>query len=292
MFTPRFVPVATNGSSEVIQDCTPVQTWRDLSGVVCAHGYAGPSWWAIELPRTGTFQLRRSEPGTINVYPAPEAPRTRIDDLYRRTVVPLFLQALGRETLHASAITTSRGAVAFCGDRGAGKSTIAYALAGRGFAQHADDTLVLNVSEGSVTTEPLPFIPRLRPASAAFFRGGPHRDEPSTVMAPRPVPLSTVFVLHRDDARVTPEVKRLNAAHALQALLEHAHCFEPGNPGERWRLLANYLEISTRVPVFDVTFAPGLERLDALLDSMQAAVGETHPTGVDMPAFSRTGATV
>ena len=274
MFTPRFVPVGTNGSREVNQDCTRVQTWRDLSGAVCAHGYAGPGGWSIELPQTGTFRLRRGSLDAIDVYPAPDAPRARIEDLYRRTVVPLFLQALGSETLHASAITMSRGAIAFCGERGAGKSTIAYALAARGFPQHADDTLVFNVGERSVTTEPLPFVPRLRPASAAFFRDTTHGNGPFMVARPQPAPLSAVFVLHRDEARVSPEVKPLAPAHAFKALLDHAHCFEPENPVERRRLLANYLDVSTRVSVFKVTFAPGLEALDTLLDRMLVAAAE------------------
>ena len=283
MFTLRFASRPAAAVVEVCQSGARVQTWRDVSGAVCAHGYAGPDCWAMELPGTGMFSLPRrsfSEGGlTIHAFPTPEATRERVEDLYRRTVVPLFLQALGGETLHASAITTSRGAIAFCGERGAGKSTIAYGLAARGFEQHADDTLVLRVSEGSVTTEPLPFTPRLRPQSAAFFRSS---DAPDTapVVSSQSEPLSAVFILERDETLRHPQVKKLAPPQAFQALLAHAHCFEPDNPTERRRLLANYLDISTRVQVFEVAYAPGLEGLDRLLDLVLGAAGvELPPEG-------------
>ena len=222
MFTPRFEPRTVADDRLGAQGSTRVQTWRDLSDVVCAYGSAGPDGWSMELPRLGTFRLDLASPDTIRVFAAPGASRERLDDLYRRTVVPLFMQAVGYETLHASAVTGSSGVLAFCGERGAGKSTIAYALARRGFAQYADDTLVLDVGDAAVTTQPLPFTPRLRPASAAFF----------------------------NDA---------GRGHATT--------------GSR-RLLQNYLEISTRVAILEVTFAPGLDGLDALLDDMLAAAGE------------------
>lgn len=272
MFTPRFEPRSLADDQVASQGGTRVQTWRDLSDVVCAYGSAGPGWWSMELPRLGTFRLDLASPDTIRIFAAAGASRERLDDLYRRTVVPLFMQALGCETLHASAVTGSSGVLAFCGERGAGKSTIAYALARRGFAQYADDTLVLEVADATITTQPLPFTPRLRPASADFFNGA----GPSHAMtgSSEPRKLAGLFILRRSGEGSRSEILRLSPSHALQAVLAHAHCFEPGNAAARRRLLQNYLEISTRVAIFAVTFAPGLDRLDGLLDDMLAAAGE------------------
>ena len=272
MFTPRFEPRTVADDRLGAQGSTRVQTWRDLSDVVCAYGSAGPDGWSMELPRLGTFRLDLASPDTIRVFAAPGASRERLDDLYRRTVVPLFMQAVGYETLHASAVTGSSGVLAFCGERGAGKSTIAYALARRGFAQYADDTLVLDVGDAAVTTQPLPFTPRLRPASAAFFNDAGRGH--ATTGSPEPRPLAGVFILRRAAEGSRSEVVRLPASHALPAVLAHAHCFEPENAGARRRLLQMSLEISTRVAIVEVTFARGLEGLDALLDDMLAAAGE------------------
>jgi hypothetical protein len=259
----------------------PVQTWTDLADVVCAYAYAGDGWWAMEIPQLATFKLDLSARDTIRVFARPGASRETIEDLYRRSVVPLFLQALGRETLHASGVAGSGGVLAFCGDRGTGKSTIAYGLARRGFVQHADDTLVVSVDNGAVSTVPLAFTPRLRPAARGFFdRGAGDSDVPQR-QETRAEPLATVFILHRDDARVEPGLTRLNPPAAFEALLRHAHCFEPGNPVQRRRLLQNYLDLSTTVPVVVVSFAPGLDGFDRLLDTLLETAGARQLAGVE-----------
>lgn len=258
-----------------------MQTWTDLADVVCAYAYAGEGWWAMELPQLATFKLDASARSTIRVFARPGADRAMIEDLYRRSVVPLFMQALGRETMHASAVSGSRGVLAFCGDRGTGKSTIAYALARRGLAQHADDTLVLSFDNGAVRTVPLQFTPRLRPAARTFFGHGAGIGDFPESHDTHAEPLATVFILRRDDACSEPRVTRLTPPAAFEALLRHAHCFEPGNPVQRRRLLQNYLDVSTKVPVFGVTFAPGLDGLERLLDRLLQAAGTRSLAAVE-----------
>src|SRR4029453_7921721 len=99
----------------------------------------------------------------------------------RRPVVPIALQALGYETLHSSAVRFSSGVVGICGDRYAGKSTLAYSLARRGYAQHADDMLVLDVGKGDVRSIPLPFDVRLRSEASSFWGFQPRRSDNEAV---------------------------------------------------------------------------------------------------------------
>jgi hypothetical protein len=277
MFDLRFES-ATTGVEQATLGGTLVQTWRDLSEAVCAQAYAGPGWWAMMLPRAGTFRLDLAAPHLIRVFVQPGGSPARLDDLYRRSVLPLLLQALGHETLHASAVKGSTGVLAFCGERRAGKSTVAYALARRGLAQHADDTLVLKV-ERAVTTVPLPFSPRLRPPSARYFANAPGYPATSPVNG-GPAHLAAIFILRPSDDAIEPEVIRLPPAHALQAVLAHAHCFDTESPAARTRLMRNYLELSTQVPVLAVTYRPGLQRLEALLDAVLASAGE--PSGAQV----------
>jgi hypothetical protein len=261
-------------ASEVacIEGGTRVQTWHDLADVVCAYGYAGDGWWAMHWPKLGTFRVDAAAVNIIRVFPASHASRARLQDLYRRSVVPLFLQALGHETLHASAVLGSKGVVALCGERGSGKSTIAYALARRGFPPYADDTLVMTATARGVRTQPLPFTPRLRPASAEFFGvDGGHMHAHERVAAP----LSVLFVLRPTTQSETLNIELLPSTPAFQALLAHAHCFEPDSERSRRRLLKNYLEISASVPVFAVDYTPGLDRIDALLEAILSAARES-----------------
>jgi hypothetical protein len=266
-------------ASEVacIEGGTRVQTWHDLSDAVCAYGYAGDGWWAMQWPKLATFRVDADAVNIVRVFAAPHASRAKLQDLYRRSVVPLFLQALGYETLHASAVQGSTGVLAFCGERGSGKSTVAYALSRRGFPQYADDTLVMSATSRGITTKPLPFAPRLRPASAQFFgveSAHPHAHE--RVAAP----LGTIFVLRPTPEPDTLKIERLPSTLGFQALLAHAHCFEPDSDRSRRRLLKNYLEISARVPVIAVAYTPGLERVDALLDAIVGAARERTPLAV------------
>ncbi|MGC4081799.1 MAG: hypothetical protein QM736_06755 [Vicinamibacterales bacterium] len=89
--------------------------------------------------------------------------------MYRRSVLPMALQMLGAEALHASAVATTRGIVCFSARSGIGKSTIAFGLRQRGFPQWADDGVVFRAGEGRVLATPLPYQARLRPTSQTLL---------------------------------------------------------------------------------------------------------------------------
>jgi hypothetical protein len=67
---------------------------------------------------------------------------------------------LGREPLHATAILTGRGAIAFMGESGFGKSTLGALMVAAGYPLVTDDMLVLNRTGEGFTAEPGP--PRLK----------------------------------------------------------------------------------------------------------------------------------
>ena len=252
---------------------SPVQIWRDLTDEVCAYGYAGPGWWSMEWPRLGTFRFGPALGSTVEVIPEPGVSVPRLEDLYRRSVLPLALQAVGRETLHASAVIGSAGVLAFCGARGTGKSTVAYGLRRRGFEQHADDALVLTIGDDEITTVSLAFAPRLRPDPAQLF--GAAADATPAGGGGAAQRLAAIFILRPDVQRDTaPAIDRLSPTDALPAALAHAHCFDTENPASRRRLLQNYLEIAARVRILTVSYRPGLERLELLLDTILAGAGQ------------------
>ena len=241
-----------------------VQEWRDDEGVTRAYGYVAPGWWAMEWPDWATFTFSAARP-TVDVYHQPSVSRERIEETYRRSVAPLQLQALGYETLHASGVSIDGQTVALCGERRAGKSTLAFALQRRGFAHRADDTVVLSVANGAVETLPLPFIPRLRPASARFFGTA----SPGAVdAAAHRETLGAVFVLSQEAALERCLVERMTGAAALSTLLAHAHCFEPDDAGARRRLVEHYLEVASAVPVYRLRFTPNLAELPLVMDSL------------------------
>jgi hypothetical protein len=69
-------------------------------------------------------------------------------------VLPSISVIRGYEALHAAAVDSPRGVVAFMGASGAGKSTLAFELVRRGWPLFADDQLTLGIEQGSVLAYP------------------------------------------------------------------------------------------------------------------------------------------
>ncbi|MDF2695232.1 MAG: hypothetical protein K0S65_3615, partial [Labilithrix sp.] len=108
-----------------------VTVWRDNDGAVAGYGSSnGPKKW-IHLPGVGAF---RFEPGRAEVvaFPLASASSHLVRDAFNRSVLPLALQGVGHEVLHASAVLARERVVALCAVSGTGKSTIACALDRRG----------------------------------------------------------------------------------------------------------------------------------------------------------------
>jgi hypothetical protein len=93
----------------------------------------------------------------------PEAPAWRRVLLTR--VLPNVAIAAGFEALHASAIATEHGVLAFLGPSGAGKSTLALEFVRRGRALFADDTVALSRLGGAVEAHPAGPFMNLPPAA-------------------------------------------------------------------------------------------------------------------------------
>jgi hypothetical protein len=259
-----------------LADAPDVEVWRGAGGSVVAYGTIldGQHW--IDMPGVARFRFgRRSR--SVMARPHPAAGPGLVEDAYRRTVLPLALQVQGTEVLHASAVRSPRGVVAFCAESGTGKSTLAAALGERGYPLWADDAIAVDTSNIPVMTVRLPFRLRLRPASAAFFGGeraarvaGPEVPEEG---AAERVRVAALFVLQRTD-RVAGavSVERLCASAALPAVLVHAYCFSLREPDRKRRMLQHYVRLVTGVPVFEVRIESGLERLPEVLDGIEQAL--------------------
>jgi hypothetical protein len=234
-------------------------------------------YW-LQLPGVASYRI--SDDGTsVAAIPDRRARPETIHDYYNRYVVPMALQALGCEALHASGIVSRRGVVAFCGQPQAGKSTTAYALRLRGYPQWADDSVVLAISGDGVKAVALPFRVRMRPASAEHFSfprtagilEGPAQIRPADTQ----VSLAVVCILNRQqegDSK-SVEVRRLRPAEAFHALLPHATCFNLSDQERKRKMLEQYFALARRVPVFGIGFAPGLEHLDDLADAIEDVIG-------------------
>ena len=250
-----------------------VEVWRQHDGAIAAYGgSAGHAHW-MRVPGAGTFTFANSAP-TVTAFPDPGVRLAVVEDAFRRSVLPMALQARGQEVLHASAVAGARGVFGLCAVSETGKSTLAYALSRRGYDVWADDALAFELADDGVTALSLPFSLYLRPRSAEYF--GIPADAPAAVHGgDRRADLAALFVLVRAaDDRAREPVRRLPQSDAFTAVLAHGYCFSLADVERKRAMMDAYLQLVTRVPIFEVRIAEGLERLPQLLDAIEAA-GQT-----------------
>ena len=254
-----------------------VEACHDARGDLLAYCRALNGTLRVDMPDLASFSYER---GAANVRAIPYRPLSPgfILDTYHHCVLPLILPALGREVLHASAVIGAEGVAALCGTSGTGKSTVAVALARRGYGIWADDAVAVDTAGCEPTAVLLPFTVRLRADSARFMDAAGERG---TSIAADPVdaqsaPLAVLCMLQRTpDATATVAIRRLEAAAACRAALAHAYCFSVKDVAQKRRTIWNYLTMTGRVPTYEIRFRPGLEHLPAVLDAIEAIVGRT-----------------
>jgi hypothetical protein len=242
-------------------------TWHDHDGAVCAYGHtAGDRRW-VHVSGVGAFGFTAR--GTqVRAVPLASASRELVIDTFRRTVLPLAIQARGDEVLHASAVRTGAGVVAVCAVSGTGKSTLAYALSRRGHVLWADDAVCFDASVDPIRAMPLPFAIRLRPESVAHFGFNGNR----TVERPLAAPLAATIVLERLEPGAAARLDRLSPTEAFPATLTHGYCFTIHDRERSGHMLDSYMELASRVPVFRLSFPAGLEQLDSMTDLIEDAL--------------------
>lgn len=246
----RLEPVAAELPTE-----PPEEIWRDSRGEAVAHGWVREGALTMGFPGLGGYRFSAAG-GPVTGAPVPGANSRMLEPTYWKSVVPFVLQARGYEVLHASAIAATGGVAAFCAISETGKSTLARALGRRGHCPWADDAVVLD----GTTALPLPFQVKLRPESSEWF------DEPETsrfLEPDREQTLRAIFVLERDES-VDVAVRRVPPSAAFPMVLRHAFCFTLADAARKRAMIARYLDLASTVPVFELRFASGLERLDSI----------------------------
>jgi hypothetical protein len=243
------------------------QRWLDVDGALVATGGADRERWWMHWPSLGTYVFGTD--GPVVAYPTPGSSHAALHDSFTRGVIPVVMLARGCEALHASAVDTGSGVVAFCARSGTGKSSLALALTFRGARLWADDTVALQWAEDRVESMALPFPVRVdhhvremlgRPADVRLADPGARQ------------PLRQVYFLTRD---VTidpgrPELAPVRGGSRFERLLAHAHPFDLATDARRRVMVERLLRIAAAVPLYELRFAPSLEHLPLLAQSVSA----------------------
>jgi hypothetical protein len=186
-----------------------------VSEIRCSHGsvfaarYAAADGYWLRNPSTATFHIVPAR-RCVDVYRDEGADDQLIGLLLVGQVAVFLLHTFGVPTLHASAVATAAGAMAFVGPPGRGKSTLAAAFLERGAALLSDDCLPLRQQDDAVYGGPSLPILKVWDDTAAHALSIAH-DLPALL----PTMNKRLLALHGRYACVeTPT--RLSALYALE----------------------------------------------------------------------------
>jgi hypothetical protein len=257
-------------------DAPDTHVWHAPDGRPIAYFYPVEGDYWANLPGIGSYRVEAS--GSVLAVPEPSARYPLVLDAYRRTVLPQALQFFGNEVLHASAVVGPKGVVGFCAYSQTGKSTLAFALAQRGYPPWADDALAFETGREISHALALPFAVRLRPESQEYFAVEPlpPETEPQngtviTVGADRH-PIAALCVLSRGAENDPSAVQPLEASEAVTALLPHAYWSTLADEPRKARMVQTYLELANTISTYAVTISPVLDKLPGLVDELERTV--------------------
>ena len=219
------------GESDVAVLLEPIQRRTSTS-----NPDVGDSVWAtpdeafIDYPGTAAFLVRGGRQIIVDVDPAAEQRLIRLFLL--GPVLALLLHQRKFLVLHASAVALGNQAVAFVGEKGMGKSTMAAAMLARHHPLIADDLVAIDTT----VDQPLayPGFPQLKlfPESAALLdpdprnlpRVHPEFDKRATRteerFEARPLPLRRIYILDNGNE---DRVQRLSPREGFMELVRHSY---------------------------------------------------------------------
>jgi hypothetical protein len=265
--------------------------------VIAAYGSGEDSWYTATDTGSG-FLVRFRDCGEFAISSDLAEVHVRRDLGGRFELLPIllagtvsaFLLTLRGETvLHASAVAIDGAALAFVGQSGRGKSTLAAVLSGNGANVVADDVLTVDTSPPVTCTGGASEL-RLRTAAAALAEDRPgivsrttadERLAIATTPAPlEPLPLAAIVVPGPSRTAIEVEVTRLPPSQAVFWLLAFPRVHGWCRPDVLSRDFAVLSQLVNLVPVYDVTIPWGPPFSPDVFRSLAALASGPLPDGL------------
>lgn len=213
---------------------SPFHEWVLPDGTPWTFFYRTQDGYLLRFPGLADFVIS-ADGSQAQCAPVDGVSDETVRHLYHNQVLPLAMSKQGKLVFHASAISARGGALAFLGESGRGKSTLAASFARSGHPFLADDGLVVE----SVLGEPLalPRQPSIRlwsDSQDALIAEGARIAPPvqfssksrfpaSEEMAfcPEPCRLHQAFFLGVEPVE-TVEIRPMRPSEALMELVKHS----------------------------------------------------------------------
>jgi hypothetical protein len=203
------------------------QAW--LSFATCDNGYV------LRFAAQGDFLVSR-DTSEVKCRPMPGLPQSTVRHLFLDQILPLILSRRGSLVLHASAVLTEFGVIAFVGASGRGKSTLAARFAGCGYTLVCDDYLALReVAGGWLASPSYPGVSLWPEATGAIFGQMPQGAEIAHYTVKRrisdrrligfaavPAPVRCLYFLDEEGNPERPLIGSMSSREAFMKLVASA----------------------------------------------------------------------
>ena len=259
------------------------------------------TWWTLFFRTDAGYLLRfpgladftvSTDGQSVRCWPAPGISENTVQHLYLNQVLPLALSKQGKLVFHASAIDIDGAAVAFMGESGKGKSTLAASFATSGFHFLTDDGLMVEAcgdgyqvmpshpsirlwqdSEAALIAPATPTAPALEFTSKSRFLAGE-----SIPFCDTPRPLRRVYFLG-DGSASAITFQRMKPGEALIELVKHSFLLDI----EEKQMLATHFDVLSTLASLPIYYRLDYPRRYEDLAAVRQAIIE-HATQESDPA--------
>jgi len=255
--------------------------------------------YLLRFPSCGDFFLS-ADTLRIQCRPLPRIPEVTVRHLLLDQVIPLVLSRRESVVLHASAVLTAHGVIAFAGKSGQGKSTLAASFAQKGCAMVSDDCLVLREQHGNWIA--LPSYPGVRmwPSTAEQLVGKETytadvahyslkrrvSDADLLPFANRPAPIRRLFFLA--DETSTVSIERLAPGRAFVSLVEFAYNLDIRDAAFLRRQFEAVGQLTETIPAYAIHYPRQFASLPVVWDTVVNHLREAGDRDAEgYPAHSR-----
>jgi hypothetical protein len=218
----------------------PYHQWTFADGNPWTLFFRQSNGYLLRFPRLADFEVTR-DGSQVQSWAAPEAAASTVRHLYLNQVLPLALSRQGKLVLHASAVDIGGRAVAFVGESGRGKSTLAASFATSGAGLLTDDGLLLEWAAGELNVVPSHPSIRLWQDSQEALLSGEAAMAPALTYTTKarflagadfsyceqPRPLSRIYFLGSGEAS-SPAIQRAKSATTLIELVRNSFLLDIG----------------------------------------------------------------
>ena len=132
---------------------TPFHYYTFDDDTVWTEFHRSGDGYLLRFPDLADFEVS-ADGKEVVAWPAREDDDATVEHLYINQMVPLALSRQGRPTFHASVVTVPGGVVAFLGQSGMGKSTLAASFALNGSSFLSDDALLVEETDRGCEVQP------------------------------------------------------------------------------------------------------------------------------------------